>query len=224
MIYAVALVLAYLIGSIPTGYILVHLLKGFDVRTIGSKRTGATNVIRAAGWGAGIAVFVGDMAKGAAAICLGRWLVTTSWLGAPGASWDNWRSLLVGLGSGLLAVVGHNWPIYLSFRGGRGVAATFGSVLALAPWAAVGAFLMAVVVVLRWRWVSLGSIVGSNLLAVGLLAYGALAKMPIWAALYGLVLGIMVTATHKDNIQRLLAGTERRLGDRVGRGPTEEGS
>jgi glycerol-3-phosphate acyltransferase PlsY len=129
----------------------------------------------------------------------------------------------VGLGSGLLAVVGHNWPVYLSFRGGRGVAATFGSVLALAPWAAVGAFVMAVLVVLRWRWVSLGSIVGSNLLTVGLLVYGALAKMPTWAALYGLVLGIMVTATHRDNIQRLLAGTERKLGDRVAQGPGEEG-
>ncbi len=217
MVYALSLLLAYLIGSFPTGYLLVRLLKGIDVRTIGSRRTGATNVIRAAGWGAGVFVFVSDMGKGAGAVCLGRWLAGTPWPGAPQAGWDDWRALLLGLGCGLAAIVGHNWPLYLGFRGGRGVAATLGSALAMAPFVAVGAFVVALAVVAYWRYVSLGSIIGCNVLTLGLLIQAALTDLPYWTALYGLVVGVLVILRHKDNIERLRAGTERKLGDRVNR-------
>lgn len=223
MIYGIAVLLAYLVGSFPTGYILVRLMRGFDVRTMGSKRTGATNVIRAAGWGPGVLVFIADMGKGAAAVCLARWLVGTSWLDAPAWAWEGWRALLVGMAGGLASIVGHNWPVYLKFRGGRGVAATLGSVLALAPLAAVGAFVVAVLVVACTRYVSLGSIVGTNVLSVGMLVYAALGRLPWWSPLFGVVVGLLVIWRHPDNIQRLRAGTERRLGDRVDEGPGVSG-
>lgn len=215
----IAILLAYLVGSFPTGFLIVLWRRGFDVRTIGSRRTGATNVIRAAGWGWGVFVFIADMAKGAAGVWLARWLVGTAWPASPDWAWGDGRALLVGLCGGLAAILGHNWPLYLKFRGGRGVAATLGSVLAVAPLAAVGAFLTAVLVVALTRWVSLGSMVGTNVLSLGLLAYGALTPMPYWPALYGVVVGLLVIARHKDNIERLLAGTERKLGERVDRGP-----
>nr|MBA3767295.1 glycerol-3-phosphate 1-O-acyltransferase PlsY [Acidobacteriota bacterium] len=138
------LVAAYLLGSIPFGYLIVRAKEGGDVRETGSGGTGATNVTRRAGKKAGIITLMLDAAKGAAAVLLARWLGTAGFE-------INW---LVA-GSAVLAVIGHCFPVWLGFRGGKGVATGVGVFLALSPLAVAGALVVFIFVVLMTRYVSL---------------------------------------------------------------------
>jgi glycerol-3-phosphate acyltransferase PlsY len=195
--WAVVLVVAYLLGAIPTGFLAGKLLRGVDVRSVGSGSSGATNVLRTFGVRVGVAVFVVDLAKGAAAAAVGQAV-----LGTPVAA----------VAAALSAVVGHNWPVYLHFRGGRGVTPFFGGLAVIYfPVALIGG-VMAFAIIALFRYVSLGSIVGT-------LATGAImALLFAWGwvrpelLVYAAVGGLLILFQHRGNILRLLSGRERKLG------------
>ena len=201
---ALPVILAYFLGSIPFGYLIVKWQRGGDVRAIGSGATGATNVLRTAGRAAGIATLVLDALKGFAAVYLARWLTGTG-----GNSW------VVALAA-VAAIAGHIFPVWLGFKAGKGVATGLGVFLAIAPLAVACAALLFAGVVALTRYVSLGSIL-------------AALSMPVWALLFerqnpdlvpivvALVLSaILIVGKHHQNISRLLAGSEHRLGRRAG--------
>ncbi|HKO34464.1 MAG TPA: glycerol-3-phosphate 1-O-acyltransferase PlsY [Candidatus Limnocylindria bacterium] len=203
---AVALVgLGYLVGAIPFGLLAGRLAGGVDLREHGSRRTGTTNALRTLGLGWAVAVFVLDVAKGAVAVLLAQTLYQS---GAAGTV--EWVAAL----AGLAAVVGHNWSVFIGFRGGRGVATSAGGLLVISPWTlAVIAPLMAVVV-LQSRYVSLGSVVAAAA-APAVTAVLAATGVVGWAAVaYALATGLLIIASHGDNLRRLRDGTERRIGNR----------
>jgi glycerol-3-phosphate acyltransferase PlsY len=190
------LLLAYLVGSIPTGYLVARLLTGTDVRAQGSGATGATNVRRLLGtrWGVAIALF--DLLKGVASVLLARQL-------SDGAVWPAL--------AGALAIVGHCWPVWLGFRGGKGVATAGGAAIALSPWALLLLPVIVLVVALS-RYVSLGSL-SAALAGPPLFAALALAdQSPGWNVVFAAAALLLIVYTHRGNLERLLDGTERRLG------------
>ncbi|MDS3860405.1 glycerol-3-phosphate 1-O-acyltransferase PlsY [Thermosynechococcaceae cyanobacterium BACA0444] len=198
--------ISYLLGSIPTGYLLGKWLKGIDIRDCGSGSTGATNVLRNLGWPAGLTVLIVDIGKGAVAISLGRWGL---------AGWSNDLGGLAQAGVlillGLLAVIGHSQPIWLRFKGGKSVATSLGVLLAL-NWptglATLGVFL---VVLGLSRIVSLGSIIAAMSLPIWFWVFG----QPVPYIGLGVCMGLFVIWRHQSNIQRLWQGTEPKLGQPV---------
>ena len=190
------LVLAYLLGSLPTGLWLGKLVAGVDVRREGSHKTGATNVLRVLGVRAAVAVAALDVLKGLVAV-----------LAVQAVTHDAYFAAV----AGIMAVVGHVWPIFAGFDGGRGVSTTAGGVLALAPLPFVGLFLVMAVAVLLTRYVSLGSIASAY--AIGPLAALLLGRGPESDAvlIVALLGGSMVALKHADNLHRLLHGEERRI-------------
>jgi acyl phosphate:glycerol-3-phosphate acyltransferase len=187
------LVLAgYLLGSMPWGYWLPKLLEGVDIRTVGSGNAGATNVWRAFGFKLGLAVALLDIAKGAAAALLGRWLGND----------------LIAVLAGMAAMAGHWRPLFISFgRGGKTVATTGGVALALAPLAALAAAGVWIVVFLATRYASLASIVAA--LALPLFAVLLGSSWPVIAFTIGGAVAIVVL--HRSNIARLLSGQEHKI-------------
>ena len=191
---------AYLVGSIPVGY-LAGRARGIDIRTVGSKNVGATNVFRTLGRSWGIGVMIADIAKGLAAALMARWLTD-----------DPWQ--LVAAGG---AVAGHVFPVWLRFRGGKGVATGAGVVIGLMP-------LVSLVLVVAWflivgatRYVSLASVVGAVACAPLAALFGYSWPTVVFAA----IISLAVIVRHRQNIARLLAGTESRI--RLRRGPTRDG-
>lgn len=194
----------YLLGSLPFGLIIGRLAGGVDLRQVGSGRTGATNALRTIGAKGAALVFVLDLAKGLAAVLLARWL----WAGDPG--WLEWVAAV----AGFAAVVGHVWSVFIRFSGGRGVATSTGALLGMAPWALVFLVPMVVLIIWRSRYVSLGSLSAALLSPVVVAILFVLGVTPVAAIAYALAAGLLVTFAHTDNIARLRAGTERRLGQR----------
>jgi len=190
-------VLGYFLGAFPTGA-LVARAHGVDLTQYGSRRTGATNALRVLGKRAAALVFAGDGAKGAVAVALARQYGRSAWT-PPMA--------------GLAAVLGHTYSVFLGGRGGRGVATGLGGLLALSPSAQACAAATAVGTIAATRYVSLGSILGTGAggLALGREAMGG--RVPRPYLLYGLGTASFIVYSHRDNIARLLAGTERRLGE-----------
>jgi acyl phosphate:glycerol-3-phosphate acyltransferase len=205
------LLTAYLFGSLPTGYILGKLLKGIDIREYGSGSTGATNVLRTLGKGPGAAVLAIDLLKGAAAIVLVRFFYQSNSpliaLAPANFNATEWFPWVVVLG-GLAAVLGHSKSILLNFSGGKSVATGLGLLLALNWQVGLMAFGVFGLVFAPSRIVSLSSI--SAAIAVPILM--VILKQPIAYILLGLVGGGYVVLRHRSNIQRLLAGTEPRVG------------
>ena len=190
--------LGYFLGSIPFGYLLVRLTGGGDIRFQGSGNIGATNVARTSGWSVGIATLILDGAKGFLAV----------WL-AEHFSRGNIRFMMY---SGLAAILGHMFPAWLRFQGGKGVATALGVFLAVCWPALAAAVLLFLLVVLFWRYVSLASI--SAAAALPLLVYLLYAPghaPPTAVSVSTLVAAVMVIFKHRDNIERLLAGTEPRF-------------
>jgi glycerol-3-phosphate acyltransferase PlsY len=217
--YILTALAAYLLGSIPTGF-LVAKAKGVDIRAVGSGNIGATNAMRVLGKPAGIFILLADAAKGFAACYLGIFIFmyfVSQLNGLHSTADSNSNPIEKAIDSfvyfpiiaGIFAVLGHNYTCWLKFKGGKGIATTTGVYLALAPWAvliALGVFLLAVLVT---RYVSVGSISG----AVALVA--AVWILPPHNVFLGIVttaLGALAIYKHKSNIQRLIAGTENRLG------------
>jgi glycerol-3-phosphate acyltransferase PlsY len=200
---AVAALIGYVLGAIPFGLIIGRVSRGIDIREFGSHRTGATNALRTLGLRAAAFIFVLDVAKGVAAVLLARTLFGAD----PLVEW-------AAAAAGLAAVIGHNWSVFIGFTGGRGVATSTGALGALAPWALL--VLAPVVVLLIWRsrFVSLGSITGSLLSPFVVAAFALAGLAPPPAIGYAAAAGLLVTAAHADNIARLRAGTERRIGQK----------
>jgi glycerol-3-phosphate acyltransferase PlsY len=195
MIAAAAVVLGYLVGSLPTGLIVIRLLRGIDIRAHGSGNIGATNVYRVAGLPTAALVLLLDMAKGAVPVLLAE-------------AWD--PSPLVAVFAGLAAIGGHNWSLFLRFTGGKGIATSFGVLLAISPAAAAVAALVWVVVVAVTRYASLGSLLG--IAAVPAVMWRrAEPREHLGFAALALFLAVY---KHRTNIGRLLAGTELRITDR----------
>ena len=192
---AAALMGAYLLGSIPFSYLVARRFGVADVRRVGSGNVGATNVMRSAGKTAGVLALLLDASKGALAAVLAQWLHASEWLPAV---------------AGLVAVVGHMYPVWLGFRGGKGVATGLGAFLPLAPAAAGIGVLAFVLALLVWRYVSLASILGALSLACATLALQA---APV-TALCAWVAALMIVARHRANVARLRAGSETRMGQK----------
>jgi glycerol-3-phosphate acyltransferase PlsY len=193
-------VVSYLAGAIPSGLWLGRLLRGVDVRTMGSGNLGATNVYRALGPGIGVATLLLDVAKGALPV----FLLPGSPLGVNfpgGAEWCR-------LACGLAAILGHVWTVFAAFKGGKGVATSAGVLLALSPVAFAAFLAVFVVAVAITRWISLGSMLGAVAFAATL---GALAGWSSPTFVFGALVATLVIARHRDNIGRLFAGTERRF-------------
>jgi len=190
-----AAVLGYLFGSIPFALLLTRPL-GIDLRAAGSRNVGAANVLRTAGVAPAVAVMLLDTLKGAVAVLVAR-LMT--------------GNLIVVTTAGLAAIVGHVYPAWLHFRGGKGVAASAGVFAMLAPYATAIAALVFVGTIVVTRFISAGSIAGALALAVAAAAGHAPAPVVVGAVLAA----ILVVHRHRDNVSRLLAGTERRIGLRL---------
>jgi glycerol-3-phosphate acyltransferase PlsY len=200
---AVSLIVAYLLGSIPFGYLIVRLASGADIRETGSGGTGATNVSRNAGKAAGVVTLALDALKGAMAVLVARWLT-----GEAGTSW-------VVAAAAALAVIGHCFPVWLKFKAGKGVATGLGVFLAIAPWAALAALAVFIVVVWRTRYISLGSIIAAAFLPLWiLLTHTGIEPVgdfaPIMAALCAV--STVIIFKHSENIKRLTAGKENKFG------------
>lgn len=194
---------AYLIGAIPNAY-LIGKLKGVDIRHVGSGNVGATNVFRAVGKGWGVLTFVLDALKGFVPAFLFPLLANTVFALTAHA---HYLAILCGA----MAITGHNWPVYLRFKGGKGVATTTGALLGIAPPAVGIGFAVWVVVFAFSRYVSLASIVGALVVGAGSwFLYGKKEEriLPITLTL----LAILIIWRHRSNIQRLLTGQEHRFG------------
>jgi acyl phosphate:glycerol-3-phosphate acyltransferase len=208
---AALILAAYLLGSLPTGYLLGRSLKGIDIREHGSGSTGATNVLRVVGKGAGATVLAVDMLKGAAAIALVQTAYQSNspllaWApsGVAPAQWFAWIAVL----AGLTVVLGHSKSIWLKFSGGKSVATGLGLLLALNWQVGLLALGIFCVVLALSRIVSLSSIVSVSSVTILMV----ILHQPLAYVLLGLVGGSYVVIRHRSNIQRLWAGTEPQLG------------
>ena len=198
-----AVVLGYLLGAIPFGLIIGRLTKGIDLREYGSHRTGATNALRTLGAPAAATVFLLDVGKGAAAVLLARLIFA----GDPLVEW-------AAAAAGVAAIVGHNWSLFIGFSGGRGVATSAGALGAMSVWTILIVAPIVVLVIWRSRYVSLGSVTGALAAPVVTAVLAAAGVATVQAVAYALASGLLVTVAHADNIGRLRAGTERRIGQK----------
>ena len=190
------LISAYLLGSIPTGVILAKAFGNIDPRTLGSKNIGATNVFRTAGKKLGIFTLLGDILKGLIPVAIAQGTLNSYfWIGAVA----------------LAAFLGHLFPIFLKFKGGKGIATALGAFLALSPPSTVLSLLIFLAVVYKWRFISLGSLAATASFPV-LLAL--LNPHPIYIP-FAIIIGILIFYRHRENIQRLMGGKEARFGEKA---------
>jgi glycerol-3-phosphate acyltransferase PlsY len=214
--YVLTALTAYLLGSIPTGF-LVAKARGIDIRAAGSGNIGATNAMRVLGKPAGIFVLLMDALKGFIACCFGGLVAIYLLNGMNGmhsigddSSDAEFNSLLyLPIVAGIFAILGHNYTCWLKFKGGKGIATSAGVYLALAPWALLIGVVVFVLGVLLTRYVSVGSIAAALALSA---AVWVLPPHNILLGIVTTVLGLMAIYKHRGNIQRLMAGTESRLG------------
>lgn len=196
MIY-IYILSSYLIGAVPFGYLLFYLKEKKDIRTLGSKNIGATNILRLSGWKLAVVVLLLDIAKGFVPVILARRLFP--------------EQINISIIAGIAAILGHCFPIYIKFKGGKGLATSLGIYLALAPLplsCSLGIFLLAV---LFTRYVSLGSILLSLSFPLFVMLFQGDTKIVIT----GFVILILILVQHRANIKRLLSGNERKLGERI---------
>lgn len=204
MTMILALVIAYLLGSIPSAYYMGKWVKGVDLRTVGSGNLGFTNAWRVLGLWMSLPVFAFDIGKGAAAVLVARAL-------APEMDW-------LAIAAGLAAILGHNWTIFLGFKGGgKGVAASAGVFAALTPVPFAITFTLFLIILFTTKYMSIASISGAVILVTCI--YAAHAMNSIYApstevTAFATIAATLLIIKHKSNIQRLCAGTEPRIGRR----------
>lgn len=194
--------LAYLFGSIPTGYLLVRIFRKQDIRTVGSGNIGATNVLRSGGKGLGAATFILDALKGSAAVGLGALLASQI---------PTWPVRDVEALAALFAVLGHMYTPWLRFKGGKGVATGFGVFLVAAPIAALAAITLFAIILFTTRYVSLASILGAAAFPV-FAYYTVRGSRPAFFIAVQIAVALLIIVKHHPNIRRLLTGTEHRFG------------
>jgi glycerol-3-phosphate acyltransferase PlsY len=194
---------AYLLGSIPVGYLLVRIFRRQDIRTVGSGNIGATNVIRSGSRGLGAATFALDVLKGALAVLLAGAIAAPV---LPMVPQRNVEAL-----AAIFAVLGHMFPVWLGFRGGKGVATGFGVFLVAAPWGAIAAITLFFIVLALTRYVSLASILGAGSFPIfaWFLVRG---PRPAFFIAAQVIVALLIIVKHHPNIRRLLAGNEHRFG------------
>jgi glycerol-3-phosphate acyltransferase PlsY len=203
MLPVLVVIVAYLLGSIPFGYLIVRAREGADVRETGSGGTGATNVTRRAGKIAGVLTLVCDALKGLGAVLLARWLATPDF----GINWTV-------AAAAIAVMLGHIFPVWLGFRGGKGVATGVGVFLALSPMAIACSLALFVPIVILTRYISLGSIVAAAALPIFVWVFITMDRIPGQQAplVTAAVLGAgLIVVMHRDNIRRLRNGTENRF-------------
>ena len=197
-LYLIAGLLAYALGSVSTGILVSRMMKGPDLRSVGSKSTGATNVQRTMGWVPGLITFAGDALKAVLACWLGK-LICGNQAGA--------------LLSGICVVIGHNWPVFFGFKGGKGVASSCGVMLVCFPVPALISFAVGFLVILITRYVSLGSM--SLLTCYAVIVSCFYSGYNPWLILWAVVLAVLCIIRHHANISRLIHGNENKLGHKA---------
>lgn len=203
MTFLLAALVGYLLGAVPFGLLVGRLTRGIDLREYGSHRTGATNALRTLGLRAAALVFLLDVAKGVLAVVLTRLLFADDPL-------VEWAAAV----AGFAAIVGHNWSVFIRFTGGRGVATSAGGLGAMSPWTILLLAPIVVGIIWRSRYVSLGSVTGGLMAPVITLGLWLLGGATVPAIAYAAASGLLVTVAHADNIARLRAGTERKIGQK----------
>ena len=199
LVYLIIIITAYLLGNISTSYIVAKRLAGVDIRTQGSGNAGSTNVLRTLGKKAGALTFIGDVLKGLIAVLIARLI-------AYGVNLDDTTCAYIAV---VAVVLGHNYPVFLGFKGGKGVATSLGSMLGMNPLVALLCLGFFIIIVAITKYVSLGSILG-----IGLSPVIMMINHNTKGVLVTLFLTISVAITHKENIKRLLNGTESKLGQK----------
>ena len=210
--FAVVALVGYMLGSIPWGLILSRAIARIDIRQYGSGRTGGTNVLRTLGRKAFVLVVLLDISKGAAAVLAGYLIIGSDVLVIGNSGLGAIMGQVIG---GMAAVTGHIWPIYAGFKGGRGVATFFGSIIAMCPAAGLLGGAIFIVAALVSGYASLGSITGIAATYVILLPLTLLYDYPFEYLFFALAGTILVTFLHRGNIKRLVSGRERKLGTKV---------
>ena len=187
-------IISYLLGSVSSGILVSRIAKGPDLRTVGSRNTGASNVQRTMGWKYGLITFFADAIKGILS-CLIAELLTGDHMAA--------------LPAGLCCVIGHNWPVFFSFKGGKGVATTVGVMLFCYPVPALFCIAGTIVLIIVFRYISLGSLFLVVSFAIASIFFS---NGNPWIIIWACVLMLMCVIRHHANISRLLKGTENKLG------------
>ena len=194
---ALIIISCYLLGSIPFGYIVGKLFKKVDIREFGSGNIGATNVFRILGPPLASLVLIGDIGKGIFSIYLVQYL--------------NIDNLLILTIAGLAVICGHDWSLFLGFKGGKGMATTFGVVFALNPTISILALIIWGVVVITTRYVSLSSIFA----VISIFIFTILFKQPYEYIIFSAIIMILGIFKHKENIERLKSKKERKIGEKI---------
>jgi glycerol-3-phosphate acyltransferase PlsY len=197
--YIIIALISYFLGNISTSYIVGRKVANVDIRTQGSGNAGATNVLRTLGKKAAAIAFIGDILKGSIAVVIGRYLAGRYGL----------QPLDGAYVGAVFVVLGHNWPALLGFRGGKGVATSLGTMLAIYPIYALICLAISILIMYRSKYVSLGSILGITCFPVAMVIIGNNK-----AAIVGFILTAIALYTHRENIKRLKNGTERKLGEK----------
>ncbi|MDA1128672.1 MAG: glycerol-3-phosphate 1-O-acyltransferase PlsY [Chloroflexi bacterium] len=198
--YSVVMPLAYLLGSISWGYMLMQLKMGVDVREYGSGSTGMSNVLRTGGVRLAAVVLTLDIAKGVIAVLIARAVIGTT---------------AAEVSAALLVLVGHNWPVFLQFKGGRGILTALGGLVIMAPLPAILATATFLAVVGLSRYISLGSVIGVVIGAISVLVLALADVHSNTYMVYGFIACGIIIWQHRGNIQRIRQGNERRIGQQT---------
>ena len=200
--YAEVLPLSYLLGSVPWGYIFLRWRSGVDIREYGSGRIGMSNVLRTSGGKVATLVLALDLGKGLLAVLLARVVI---------------GSATAEVVAGLMVLAGHNWPVFLQFRGGRGIATGLGGLSIMAPIPAAIGLVFFVPITLVSRYLSLGSMIGIVIIWLSLLVLTVVGMYSSTYSIYAFLGGAIILWQHRDNLRRILQGNELRLGRPAGK-------
>ena len=200
--YAAVLPLSYLLGSVPWGYIFLRWRSGVDIREYGSGRIGMSNVLRTGGGKVATLVLALDLGKGLLAVLLARVVI---------------GSATAEVVAGLMVLAGHNWPVFLQFRGGRGIATGLGGLSIMAPIPAAIGLVFFVPITLVSRYLSLGSMIGIVIIWLSLLVLTVVGMYSGTYSIYAFLGGAIILWQHRDNLRRILQGNELRLGRPAGK-------
>jgi len=192
----ISLVIGYIFGNFQTSYIIARSVKHIDIREYGSGNAGSTNALRVMGKKFGLMTFGGDLLKAILAVIIARYIFQ-----------DQQAGLYAGLGT----VLGHNWPVVLKFKGGKGIASTLGTILAFNPLIGLGIWVITAVVILTTKYVSVGSMILVILFPISIAIFYPGNMQALFVAMVFMLMGLL---QHKPNIQRLLKGEENKLGQK----------
>jgi glycerol-3-phosphate acyltransferase PlsY len=194
MKYVLVSIIAYLLGNVATSYIVSKVFGKIDIREYGSGNAGSTNVLRVLGAKAAVIAFSGDVLKGTAAVLIGRYI---------GGSYGE-------ILAGIFVIIGHNWPVFLGGKGGKGIATTIGLMLPIDPLMVVLILIVGIIVIATTRYVSLASITGVTIYPIAMIV----TKKPAEYIVFSLILSAIAIYRHRANINRLLKGTESKFGQK----------